>query len=266
MKQNALKLQLVGEVRSPARKVKLTMIASYGQSRGKMSFLGAHRKSQEQDAKLVSIRTGVRLIHALSNARVYGEIKELKDPKGILISTPGLEMFVEDGTTNLISEFQQFAFWSGGLLVSSGGRKFGSQIVMGPHPWCKEKSVFQVPRELENAKGISLIYEPGSWSFYQEEKEILYIPKENARPVWIPEAAGKFDLSVLDKGTDLSSDEVPPDITIFVYSRSPLEWLGPVLCTLASNDHKSIRISAMLPPTFPMGAILEMPWEGIREK
>gem|GEM_PF-2096288 len=262
MKARASKLQLVGEIRSPPRKVELTRISKYSSTGGGCSFFNAHRKAQEEDTQLISIRTGVRLIHALSNCNVYGERKWLEDPKGTLISTPGLEMFLKGEAMNDISELSDFAFWNGGLLVSSNGKRFGSEIVMGPEAWCKSRSVFQVPRDLENASGISLLYEPGTWSFYDEKGELLYLPKPNARPVWIPAAAGRFELSVLDKGTDLAKEDSPPDIKIFIFGRTSTEWVGPTLCTLACNDHKSIRISALLPPTHPMGAILEFPWEG----
>ena len=262
MKGTAPKLQLVGEVRSPARKVRLKRIASYNPSSklGKKSFFEAHRKAEEEGGNLISIRTGVRFIHAISNSEVYGKKRELTDPKGIMISTPGLEMFLEGEMKTNSPSMPEYAFWNGGLLVSSGGRKFGSEVVMGPSPWCKTRNVFQVPHELENASGISLIYEPGTWRFYDNGDDVLYLPKENARPVWIPEASGRFDLSVLDKGTDLSKDETPPDITIFVFSRG-MEWVGPTLCTLAPNDHRSIRISALLAPTYPMGAIMEFPMD-----
>lgn len=260
MKGTAPKLQLVGETRSPPRKVKLTRISKYSPSGGGCSFFNAHRKAQETGAQLISIRTGVRLIHALSNFEVYGERKQLEDPKGMLISTPGLEMLLEGETAKGLSGYSDFAFWNGGLLVSSGRKRFGSEIVMGPEPWCKTRSVFQVPEELENAAGISLLYEPGTWSFYEDGNEVLYLPKPNARPVWIPGDSGRFYLSVLDKGTDLAKEERPPDITIFVFGRNSTEWVGPTLCTLAPNDHRSIRISALLPPTHPMGAILEFPF------
>ena len=263
MKGTAPKLQLVGEVRSPARKVRLSRIASYDpySKVGRMSFFRAHRKAEEKGGKLISIRTGVRFIHALSNLEVYGERKWLEDPKGTLISTPGLEMFLEGEMKNSYPNLQEYAFWNGGLLVSSGGKRFGSEIVRGPEAWCKSRSVFQVPRDLENASGISLLYEPGTWSFYDEKGELLYLPKPNARPVWIPAAAGGFELSVLDKGTDLAKEETPPDIMIFIFGRTSTEWIGPTLCTLARNDHKSIRISALLPPTHPMGAIMEFPMD-----
>jgi hypothetical protein len=264
MKGTAPKLQLAGETRSPPRKVKLTQISRYSPSGGGSSFFNAHRKAQDEGTELISIRTGVRFIHAFSNPGAYGEKKELESPKGMLIPTPGLEMFLEGEAKRNLPVLSEFAFWNGGLLVSSGGKRFGSEIVVGPDPWCKTRNIFQVPKELENASGISLIYEPGTWSFYEDGNEILYLPKQNARPVWIPESAGAFNLSILDKGTDLAKEELPPDIKIFVFSRG-MEWVGPTLCALAPNDHRSIRISALVLPTYPMGAILEAPWEGMQE-
>ncbi|MBD3398420.1 hypothetical protein GF412_04315 [Candidatus Micrarchaeota archaeon] len=258
MNSTAQKLQLVGEVRSPARRVKLIRIAKYTSSGGgRMSFFSAHRKAEEKNAGIISIRTGVRLIHALSNPDAYTERKE--SPEGAIISSPGLEMLLEGVDLKSACTLETFAFWTGGLLVSQAKRKFGSEVVMGPGHMHKGRSVFHVPRDLENASGISLIYEPGTWEYQRDEKDMHYLPKANSRPVWIPEQPGKFDLSVLDKGTDLAKEETPPDITIFVFGHSSSEWVGPVLCTLAPNDHKSIRISALIPPTHPMGAILEAP-------
>lgn len=262
----ATNLHLVGEIRSPPRKVKLTRIGAYSRSggHGRISFLEAHRKAQETESNLISVRTGVRLIHAISNPKVYGERKELINPKGLFVSTPGLEMFIDGETKRLVSGSQDLAFWTGGLLVSPGGKKLGSQVVAGPFPWCKGRNVFQVPRELENARGIALLYEPGAWSFFDDGEDILYLPKEKARPAWIPEGTKIFNLSVLDKGTDLSKEEIPPEIRISLFSRGT-EFIGPVLCTLSPNDRKAIRISALLMPNQPMGAILESPWEGIQE-
>ena len=258
----ATNLHLVGEARSPPRKVRLTRIGAYSRTcaRAKVSFLEAHRKAQETESNLISVRTGVRLIHSLSNLSVYGERKEVQEPKGLLLPTPGLEMFLEGESKRIFSTLQDFAFWSGGLLISSGGKKLGSQVVAGPAPWCKGRSVFHVPRELENARGIALLYEPGTWSFYADENDILYLPKENARPIQIPGSSKNFNLSLLDSGTDLSIEETPQEITIFVLSRC-MEFIGPVLCALAPNGGKRIRISALLEPTHPMGAILETPWE-----
>ena len=95
MKGTAPKLQLVGETRSPARSVRLTRISRYSPAGGGYSFFNAHRKAQEKGIQLISIRTGVRLIHALSNPDAYGERKQVENPKGVLISTPGLEMLLE---------------------------------------------------------------------------------------------------------------------------------------------------------------------------
>ncbi len=267
-KGTAIKLQIVGETRSPTRKVRLRTLATYEHNPafGRKPFFSAHEKAKELGGTLISIRTGVRLLHALSNAEVYGKREESSSPEGLFIPTPGLEMLLEGAKKKEMHFARNLPgpFWSGGLLISSGGREFGSEIVMGPSPWCTEKSVFQVPRELERAKGISLLYEPGTWNFYNEGNETLYLPGEDARPVWIP-SGNKFDLSVLDKGTDLEPGETPmPDITIFVLSRN-VEWVGPPLCAISPSDNRSIRISALLPPHAPMGAIMELPWESIQE-
>lgn len=256
-------LQIVGDKRSPARKVILTRIASYNrwQGLGRMDFFEAHRKAEEKGGHLVSARAGLRLLHALSKPDSYSRGGEVEEPKGLLVPTPGLEMLLEGIRSSDFYSAHEIPgpFWCGALLVFSGRGAFGKEIVASPRG-SQFTNIFHVPPELEKAGGIYLLYEPGTWIFERQGMETRYLPRRNARPVWIPEQSSGFDSSILDCGTDLPKEERQLSFRVTILSGGD-SWVGPVLCTSSPNDSNTIRLSAILDPGQPMGAIMERPMD-----
>jgi hypothetical protein len=270
----APKLFLVGDSRPAPRRVRVKEIAPYvgGRSDKMMPFFRAHEKAQEMGGNLISLRTAVRLLHALSNPGAYeGGWKNVAQNEGSALdgkcasfSTPGLEIFLEGVSVEDIGPVFSIPgpFWTGGLLVTAAGRRFKEELVAGPYLWCGERDTFQVPQEMRGkreAVGKSLIYEPGTFTFERGEGGTAYSPTGKARPLWVPDE-GPFGSSVLDRATDLKGEEVAPEITVFMNMRTRVEVVSPLLCKIAPTDRMSIQLSAIVPPTEPLGALVELPW------